>query len=159
MIFLRSICDPYLDWFRRFRLFKNSPLDFSPLLAIGVLSLAQGIFKAWGAWGRISLGVILALLLAAVCSIASWVLGFFIIVLVLRLVAFLGNWNIYSPFWRFIDAISQPVMYRICRAFFPARLISYLGRIIISIAALLALMIALWAAASFGGMLLRMLPV
>jgi YggT family protein len=159
MIFLRSICDPYLDWFRRFRLFKNSPLDFSPLLALAVLSLAQGIFKAWSAWGRISLGVILAMLLAAVCSVVSWVLGFFIIILVLRLIAFWGNMNIYSPFWHFIDTISQPVMYRICRALFPARLISYLGRIIISIAALLVIMIALRAAASFGGMLLRMLPV
>jgi YggT family protein len=159
MVFLQSICDPYLDWFRRFRLFKNSPLDFSPLFALAVLSLAQGILEAWGAWGRLSLGVILAMLLGAAWSVVSWVLGFFIIILVLRLIAFLGNFNIYSPFWRFIDAISQPVMYRICRVLFPARIISYLARIIISIAVLLLIAAVLWIAVNFGSMLLRALPV
>jgi YggT family protein len=159
MIFLRSICDPYLDWFRRFRLFKNSPLHFSPLLALAVLSLTQGILEAWGTWGRLSLGVILAMLLGAVWSVVSWVLGFFIIILLLRLAAFLGNFNIYSPFWRFIDSVSQPVMYRICRVLFPARIISYLSRIVVSIAVLLLITIALWAVVSFGSILLRALPV
>jgi YggT family protein len=158
-LFLCSICDPFLAWFRRFKLFKNSSIDFSPIFALAFLSLLQNIFRAWSAWGRISLAAVLVLLLGAVWSILSWVLGFFIVVLVLRMIAYLGNFNIYSPLWRFVDYIAQPVMYRISRIFFPSRIVNYLLRIIISIAALAALFAILRFAVGRGTLLLRLLPV
>ncbi|MDR0600279.1 MAG: YggT family protein [Treponema sp.] len=148
--FLCSVCDPYLNWFRRFRLFKNSPLDFSPLIALAVLSLAHQVLVYWGALGRISVALVLALLLGAAWSILSWVFGFFIVILILRTIAFLGNCNIYSPFWRFVDFIAQPVIYRITRIFFPRRITGYLFRLILSIAVLLILAAALWAVIRFG---------
>lgn len=159
MIFLQSICDPYLNWFRRFRFLRKGPVDFSPLAALAVLSLVRGIFSAWGVRGRITLGLVLAMILGAVWSVVSWILGLCVIILFLRLAAYLGNFNIYSPFWRFIDFVAQPVMYRICRTLFPARIISYLARIVISIAVLLALFAALWALTAFGGALLAALPL
>ena len=152
-IFLCSICDPYLAWFRRFRIFRNSPIDFSPIIALAFLSLLHNLFVTWGQMGRFSIAVILVMLLHALWSVVSWVLGFFIVILILRMIAFLGNSNIYSPFWRFVDFIAQPVMYRISRIFFPNRIVSYLFRIIFSIA-VLAVVIALSYLVKFYGTLL-----
>jgi YggT family protein len=159
MIFLRSVCDPYLNWWRRFRIFKKSPLDFSPILALAFLSLVRGIFGEWSRWGTISLGIILALIVSSLWSLVSMILGFLIIILILRFIAFLGNFNTYSPFWRFIDFIAQPIMFRICRILFPSRIISYAARIIVSLVVLILITAALWTAVSFGIRFLQTLPV
>ena len=156
--FLSCICDPYLNWWRRFRIFKNSPLDFSPLLALAFLSLARSILT-FGALGRITPGLILVFIINGLWTVLSWALFFFIVVLVLRLIAFLGNFNIYSPFWRLVDLVAQPVMYRICRILFPSRIVSYLARIIVSIVVLLIVTAGIWTAVRFGTMLLRALLV
>jgi len=157
-VFLCGICDPYLNWFRRFRISRSGPIDFSPLIALAVLSLVHRILLSWGMMGRISIAVILVMLLNALWTVLSWVLGFFIVILFLRMIAFLGNSNIYSPFWRFVDFIAQPVMYRINRIFFPARITGYLFRIIFSIAVLLILGALIWGAVEFGSQLLMRLP-
>jgi len=158
-VFLCAVCDPYLNWFRRFRIFKSSPIDFSAIIALAVLSFVHNIFLAWGTMGRISLAFVLIMVLRAIWSIFSWVIGFLIVVLILRMIAFLGNFNIYSPFWRFVDYIAQPVMYRISRIFFPTRITSYLFRIIFSIAVLVILAILVWCAVQFGSLLLGLLPI
>ena len=157
-IFLCSICDPYLAWFRRFRIFKNSPIDFSPLIALAFLSLLHNLFLSWGQLGRFSIAIIFVMLLNALWSVVSWVLGFFIVILILRMIAFLGNSNIYSPLWRFVDYIAQPVMYRISRIFFPNRIVSYLFRIIFSIAVLAIVIVLFYYIKIFGTMLLVQLP-
>ena len=156
--FLCSICDPYLAWFRRFRFFKNSPIDFSPIIALAFLSLLHNLFVTWGQMGRFSITVVLVMLLHALWSVASWVLGFFIVILILRMIAFLGNSNIYSPFWRFVDFIAQPVMYRISRMFFSNRIVSYLFRIIFSIVVLAVLLVLLYFIRNYGTKLLVQLP-
>ena len=158
-VFLCAVCDPYLNWFRRFRIFRNGPIDFSPLLALAVLAFLNNIFFSWGQMGRVSLAFVLSMILSAVWSISSWVLGFFIVILILRMIAFLGNFNIYSPFWRFVDYIAQPVMYRISRIFFPTRITAYLFRIIFSIAVLVILAILVWSIVQFGSLLLVQLPI
>jgi YggT family protein len=157
--FLCSICDPYLNWFRRFRLFRNSAIDFSPLIALAALSFAHNIFLSWGQIGRISITMVLILFLQAVWSILSWVLGFFIVILILRMIAFLANSNIYSPFWRFVDFISQPILYRISRIFFPTRITGYLFRIIFSIVVLIVLGVIVRGIVQFASMLLIQLPL
>jgi YggT family protein len=158
MYFLSCICDPYLNWWRRFRIVKNSPIDFSPILALAFLSLARSVLTV-GAFGRISLALVLVFIVNSLWTVLSWILFFFIAVLVLRLIAFLGNFNIYSPFWRLVDMVAQPVMYRICRILFPSRIISYLARIIVSIVVMLIITAGIWTAVRFGTMLLRALPV
>jgi YggT family protein len=156
--FLCSICDPYLNWFRRFRIFRNSPIDFTPVIALVFLSLLNNVLVSWGRMGRFSIGILLVMLLHALWSVVLWVLGFFIVILILRMIAFLGNSNIYSPFWRFVDFIAQPVMYRISRIFFPNRIVGYLFRIIFSIAILAALIALSYVIMTYGTLLLRQLP-
>jgi YggT family protein len=146
---LCGITDPYLNWFRRFSVLKAASLDISPIAALAVLSVVNNIFITLAHYGRISLGIILALCLSALWSAVSFILGFFIVVVILRLVAYLSNRNTYSNIWRIIDILSQPVLYRISRIIFQDRLVNYLTRIITSIAVLLILRIGL-------GILLRM---
>jgi YggT family protein len=140
---LRSITDPYLDWFRRFRGLRVASMDLSPILALGILSVVNNIFVTLGRYGAITLGFILALVLSALWSAVSFFLGFFIIVLGLRLIAYLTNRNVYRSFWRIIDAMSQPVLFRIRQLIFRNRIINYQTGLVVSISALLALRIGL----------------
>jgi YggT family protein len=136
---LGRITDPYLDWWRRFPILRTGFLDLSPIAAMAALSLVQTACGIAARYGRISLGILLAIVLQAVWSVLSFVLAFFIIVLLLRLIAYLSNRNIYSTFWRIVDSVSQPVLYRITRIFFRRRLINYLAGILLSIGVLAAL--------------------
>jgi YggT family protein len=136
---LTRITDPYLDWWRRFPILRTGFIDLSPIAAMAVLSMVQTTCGIAVRYGRISLGILLTIVLQAIWSILSFVLGFFIIVLLLRLIAYLSSRNIYSAFWRIVDSISQPVLYRITRIFYRRRLINYLAGIILSIGVLAAL--------------------
>lgn len=154
---LARITDPYLDWWRRFPVLRAGYFDLSPIAAMAALSLAQSIFGTVARYGRITAGIILWITLSSLWSAASFIIGFFIVVLVLRLIAYLTNQNIYNPFWRVVDAISQPVLYRITRIFFRARLINYLAGIFLSIGVLAALFLAGGILVNLGrGLLLRL---
>jgi YggT family protein len=156
---LSRITDPYLNWWSRFPFLRTGFIDLTPIAAMAALSLAQNVFSIAARSGRISLGLILAIALSALWSAASFILGFFAVILGLRLIAYLTNQNIYSPFWRIIDSISQPVLYRITRFFFRNRIINYLSGIILSIAILLALIAAGGFAVRFVTPLLFRLPI
>ncbi|MDR2363618.1 MAG: YggT family protein [Spirochaetaceae bacterium] len=140
---LCAVTDPYLNWFRRFPFLQTRMFDLSPIAALAVLSLVNNIFTTIGRYGRITLGIVLALVLSALWSAVSFVLGFFILILVLRLFAYLTNRNIYGSFWRIVDVISQPVLYRINRIIFRNRLVNYLTGILSSLGVLVVLRIGL----------------
>ena len=133
---LERITDPYLDWFRQFKFLKVGVLDLSPVAALGVLSLLNRILNTLAYHGRISIGIILAMLLQAVWGAVSFVLGFLIIVLILHLVAHLLGQNSYNPFWRVIATIADPVLFRINRSIFKNRIVNFTAGVVISIAAL-----------------------
>jgi YggT family protein len=140
--FLARITDPYLDWWRRRLSLRMGVLDFSPLAGIVALSVAQTLCSAVSRQGRISLGVILAVCLSAVWSAVSFLLIFCVIILVLRVIAYIGNMDTYgSPFWRVVNTISQPLLYRVNRIMFGKRIVGYKLGIISAIAAFIALWI------------------
>jgi YggT family protein len=139
---LAQATDPYLNWWRRFPVLKTGFLDLSPIAAMAALSLLQTVCSAIARNGRITIGLLLTIILQAAWSVLSFVFGFFVIVLLLRLIAYLTNRNIYGGFWRIVDSISQPVLYRITRIFFRRRLINYLAGILLSTGVLIALSIA-----------------
>jgi len=134
--FLAGITDPYLNWFRRFTFLKVGFLDLSPIAALGVLSLVSRLLTMLALQGRISIGILLALVLQALWGAVSFVLGFLIIVLVLRLIGHLLKQSSYGQFWRIIDSIAQPVVYRINRFIFKTRILNFTHAAIISIASL-----------------------
>jgi YggT family protein len=151
---LQRITEPYLRWWQRVFGLRLGYFDLSPIAAMAALSLAQTVFSAIARYGSIRIGVILAITLSSIWSAASFLLGFCIVILALRLAAYLFNRDTYSGFWRVIDGISQPLLYRINRIIFGRRQVNYLTGIIVPIAALAAI----WAAGGFAvGLLARLL--
>jgi YggT family protein len=141
--FLSMITDPYLNWFRRFSFLRLGFLDLSPIVALGILSLVNRILAMLASYGRISLGIVLVLALQAVWGAVSFILGFLILILILRLIAFLFRQSGANPFWNIIETISQPVLYRINRIFFRGRIVKLSMALIVSIASLAIIYMAL----------------
>jgi YggT family protein len=156
---LSRITDPYLDFFRRFTFLRLGYLDLSPIAALAVLSLANRIFASLARYGAVKVGIILAMLVQAVWSAAAFLLGFGVIVLILRLIALWTNRNIYSAFWRAIDTISQPLVFRINRIIFGSRIVRYQTGILLSIAVLAAVYLLGGAAVYLASALLARLPI
>ena len=154
---LAKITDPYLNWFRRFTFLRVGMLDLSPILALGVLSVVNGIFSTIAHYGTITIGIILAMILQALWGAVSFFIGFLIIVLVLRLIGHLARQSTYHPFWRIVDTISQPVLFRINRIFFKGRILNYGTGLILSIVSLGIAYIALGLLVGFvSGMLVKL---
>jgi YggT family protein len=140
---LCSITDPYLNYFRRFRALRSRNIDFSPIVALAVLSIVNNIVATVARFGRISIGVIFALCLGILWSAVSFIIGFLIFVLILRFAAYIISADIYTPFWRIIDTIAAPVQFRINRILFRERIVHYTTGLIVSIISLVILGIAL----------------
>jgi YggT family protein len=132
---LAVITDPYLDWFRRFEVLRAGSLDLSPIVALGVLSLVNRIFTSLAVYGTISIGIILAMVLQAAWGAVSFFLGFLIIVLALRFISHLTKQSA-NQFWRIVETISQPVVFRINRYVFKGGITSYGTAIVLSAAVL-----------------------
>jgi len=147
---LAAITDPYLDWWRQRLNLRVGALDLSPIAAMAALSIVQTVCSTMADQGRISLGIILAVCIFALWSAAAFILGFCVIILVLRFIGYMCNSNMYSTFWRIIDSISQPLQYRINRIIFGRRLVRFTTGLIVSIVTLVAVWIG-------GGLVVRLL--
>jgi YggT family protein len=154
---LHAVTDPYLNWFRRFPL-RIANFDLTPIAAIAALTVAQNIFLSLARTGRVTVGFVLALLLGVAWSVVSFMCGFFIIILILRAIAYFTNRNVYASFWSIIDTLSKPVLYRISRIIFGRRLVCYSTELIVSTTALLAARIGLGLLVNLGSGLLAALP-
>ena len=138
---LNRITDPYLDWWRKKLNLRVGILDLSAIVGIVALSVLQNIFYRISLFGGVSLGAVLAVIIMAAWSVISFLLIFFIIVIVIRLIGYLTNSDIYSPFWRIVDSISQPVLYKLNRIIFGKRISNYMTGIILSLILLAVLLI------------------
>jgi uncharacterized protein YggT (Ycf19 family) len=153
-----KLTDPYLEFFKRFRIFRFNTIDISPFFALALLSTTSTIFWTLAWAEKFSIGVFLAILALFFWSVVSALLAFYIFILIIRFIGYCANSNIYTPFWRIIDYITRPVHYRISRIFFRSRIVHYQAGLIISIISLLALYILLDIGYLAGSSYLRALP-
>lgn len=86
ILFLYSITDPYLNWFRRFSFLRLGMMDFSAMLAIGVLYFFSNISSQIANTGIITLSFIIKLLVSTLWSLVSSIATFIIIILVVRVI-------------------------------------------------------------------------
>jgi YggT family protein len=142
MQILSRITDPYLNWWRQKVKLKAGNFDLSIIVAIVAISVAQTICSTIANQGTISLGGILAVCLFGLWSAVSFILGFCFLVLILRLIAYMINANMFSIFWSTIDSISRPLLYHVNRIIFGKRVVSFIASILISIIILAGLWIA-----------------
>ena len=139
---LSSICDPYLNWFRRFRFTRIGMVDFSPMLSLGVLSIAAQLITSILATGTISLWVVFVSIMQLIWSFIGFMLNLLIIFLIIRLVYDLFGSSNSSPFWYNLDKFLNPVIAKVT-GFFPRKPLQYRTRLILTILIILLARIAL----------------
>ena len=158
--FLSRICDPYLNIFSRLGIFRFGAIDFSPVISLGLLALLSTISSSLAQAGTITLGFILALIIQMAWNVISSIIGFLLIVLIIRFIVLLFQNNSYngsqfwrqfdyaanlfidsksyngSQFWRQFDYALNPVIYKIVAPFSKGRMVPYKIALLISIISL-----------------------
>lgn len=129
---LASITDPYLNWFRRFRFLRGDRIDFSPIAALIVLVVLLNIANEIGSYGTISVGFVIAIVIAAVWSAISFILTFLAILDAVRLIGDLLNVNSVSPFWHTLDIILAPILNWAGRVVLRGRPVTYRTAMLVS---------------------------
>ncbi len=111
--FLEEVCGPYMNWFRRFKFAQIGMLDFSPILALGVLSLASQVFRQLALTQQISVLSILIALIRIIWSFFSFILNFLIIVLLIRLILDFSSTYRKGNFTEMLDRFLSPVFVKV----------------------------------------------
>jgi YggT family protein len=128
---LAAVTDPYLNWFRRFGFLRIGSFDLSPVAGLVVLSVLGHIAGSLAGFGRISLGIILALLVDGIWSAASFLLFIFFLLSLIRFIGIMGKLNPASPMWRTIDYVLNPILLQLTRLLMAGKPTSYLNGLII----------------------------
>ena len=158
--FVAGLCDPFLNWFRRFSFTSVGMIDFSPILALGTLSLGAMIFSRLASTGHITLGVVLAGLVQIIWSLISFLLIIMIVCLSIRLIYDLVNRNGFSPFWTMLDRfLNHPISY-VTGLFNRGRgVMGYRASLILTLVFMIVLEVGLSFAVSYLTALLYALPI
>lgn len=117
--FLSSICDPYLNLFSKSGKLRIGNIDFSPILAIGILSLLTTILSRITLTGRIFFGGILAAIVSLFWNLGSSLIGILTIIILVRWIVLLVKKG-YTPYdsgWNNVDAMLQKPVYKISSTF------------------------------------------
>lgn len=117
---ISAITDPYLNLFSKRGWFRVGNIDFSPILAIGILSILSSIIGGIATTGRIHFGSILAMILGMLWSVISTLLGIFILLILIRWIVLLVNKGQVSTnsAWYQVDLMLQKFVYKIGNTFF-----------------------------------------
>jgi YggT family protein len=124
-----QVTEPYLSMWRRVPFLSFGGFDFSPIAAIAVLSGASRVFSL-ASYGAVTVGLILSLLIELVWSPVRFLLGFFMMLIVARIVAYAARWNSLHPIWRAIDAMINPLLFRLKRFVYKDRIVNYMQGLI-----------------------------
>lgn len=133
--FLAAICDPYLNLISKTKLLRFGQLDFSPIIALGILSILSTVFSGIATDGKIGIGKLLGTTLQMSMYTATSVLNFFILFLAIRFIILIieKTQSSSSPFWSQFDYFVSPVVYKISRFFSGGKMLSYKSTLLISI--------------------------
>jgi YggT family protein len=139
---LARLTDPYLQYFRRFKIFSSGAFDFSPIAALALLAVVNDLLTTLAYAGRISVGLALGLIVGAAWSAVGFIISFFAVCALARMVAYAARWNSLHPLWMVIDSMLNPVLFRINRLIYRGRIVNYLQGLVTGFAALLLLRMA-----------------
>ncbi|MBQ2313390.1 MAG: YggT family protein [Treponema sp.] len=158
--FLAAICDPFLNKFRGIKWLTLGSIDFSPALALCLLSAASSILNGLASGAALSVGGILALLLDLFWTIIFSLITFIILLLAIRLIIIFASRSEYSssPIISTIDRSIAPLVQRLAGPFRRGRAQTYKAALIISIIMLILLNFAGLLLSSFLNGLLLSLP-
>ncbi len=108
--YMAKAVDPFLGLFRSSKA-RIGVLDFSPIIAIGLLSVVQTLLSVYGNYGFLTLGIILANIIIAFWSYGISIFLFFSIIMLIfkTIAAFSHNPMMYGMTAQFSDPISNMV--------------------------------------------------
>ncbi len=117
--FMTTICEPYMNLFRKMSFLRIGNIDFSPIVSIGLLSLASAILAGIQRTGRIFFGGILGTVLNSLWGIASSIIGIFTLLILIRWIVLLINKGrtSYDSGWNQVDMILNKMTYKIAGTF------------------------------------------
>lgn len=136
------VTDPYLDLWKRIRFLRAGNVDFSPIVALAALSGLSRILTV-ASYGALSVGVGLSLVIEVLWSPVAFLLSFFSILVAARIVAYAARWNSLHPAWRTVDAIINPVLWRIKRLVYRDRIVNYMQGLVTGAIALIGTRVTL----------------
>lgn len=144
--YIGKIVDPYLSWFRGISSLRRSHLDLTPLVALAVLSVVQSMLRFYGAYGTITIGMVVALIIQTLWSyLLSPVFWFLIILLGFRLFFCYRRSARTISYITMLDSLIGGILNWVQRLFYPKRTIN--DRQLVTTA--LVFFIVLYIAASF----------
>ncbi len=117
--FMSAICEPYMGLFRKMSFLRIGNIDFSPIVSIGILSLASAILAGIQRTGRIFFGGILGTVLNSLWGIASSIIGIFTLLMFIRWIVLLINKRrtSYESGWNQVDMLLNKMSYKIAGTF------------------------------------------
>lgn len=122
--FISSITDPYLNIFSRKGWLRFGNIDFSPILALALLSLLSSILGGITTTGMLSLSNILVLVINMIWSVASSLITIIFLLILIRWIVLLVNKGQVSvnSAWYQVDMLLQKFVYKIGNTFFKTNL-------------------------------------
>lgn len=140
---LSSLCDPYLNLFRGLRFLRVGMFDFSPAIALCVLIAVSSILGNLAVTKTFTLGGLLAIVLYLVWSVTSSILGFLILLLVIRLIVLLMRKDGYGSIWDALDRSLNPIVFHMTSLFTRGKPTPYKNALIIATVTAAGIWIAL----------------
>jgi YggT family protein len=131
-------------------LFRTSTVDFSPIVALAVLSVLNNLLMTLSYALRITVGFILSLLLDAGWSAISFLLGFFLVIALIRIVGVIARIATLHPLWQILDSLINPLLFRINKLIYRGRAVEYLQGLITGFVVILVVR-------ALGGVVVRLL--
>jgi YggT family protein len=156
---LESAVDPYLGFFSRMPALRGPRFDFSPIVALAVLSALNDLLSVLAFTGHISLGFVLALVLRTAWSALAFFLNFLAVFALVRIIAYAARWPSVHPLWMIVDSMLNPVLYRINRLVYRDRIVNYLQGLVTGFAVIVLGRVLVGAFVNFLGRLLERLPI
>jgi len=106
---LIEFCDPYLVFFKRFRFTYIAGLDFSPVLALGVLSFLTNVAFSIYALGYFSILGVVLVLISSIWGVVKFFLNVLVFVALLRFILEFSYRYKSSHFCVVLDTFFYPI--------------------------------------------------
>ena len=139
--YLSTICDPYLNLFRKINFLHIANFDFTPALALGILAIVSNLLNSIVANGAFRLGATIGSLIQLLWSIASSIITFLNIIIALRLIVNALHKDYSSGIWSQLDRIIYPVQKRVL-SLFKGKTFSYKAQLGITLGACILVQVA-----------------
>ena len=118
--FITAITEPYLRIFSGRGWLRFGNIDFSPIIAIALLSLLSSILGGITTTGRLYFGGILATIVSMLWSVCSSLITIFFLLILIRWIVLLVNKGQVSTdsAWYQLDLLLQKFVYKLGNTFF-----------------------------------------